>query len=158
MSHTAQEAKLDRELLRFEDMLELFLVDKDMFLEDLYRRLKQVTSLWRSWRGQRLRDVPVTHLVSTKQVKTAIRDIRTWVNWSADVDMPFSLSLSIGREKGRYQSRVIQVRCPWLWVGKKKLKKLCSSLQGCAPHDWVPYSLHFAHQEEAGHKFMKNIC
>lgn len=80
MSHTAQEAKLDRELLRFEDMLELFLVDKDMFLEDLYRRLKQVTSLWRSWRGQRLRDVRVTHLVSTKQVKTAIRDIRTWVN------------------------------------------------------------------------------
>lgn len=80
MSHTAQEAKLDRELLRFEDMLELFLVDKDMFLEDLYRRLKQVTSLWRSWRGQRLRDVPVTHLVSTKQVKTVIRVIRTWVN------------------------------------------------------------------------------
>ena len=80
VSHTAQEAKLDRELLRFEDMLELFLADKDMFLEDLYRRLKQVTSLWRSWRVQRLRDVPVTHLVSTKQVKTAIRDIRTWVN------------------------------------------------------------------------------
>lgn len=69
MSHTAQEAKLDRELLRFEDMLELFLADKDMFLEDLYRRLKQVTSLWRSWRVQRLRDVSVTHLVSTKQVK-----------------------------------------------------------------------------------------
>lgn len=69
VSHTAQEVKLDRELLRFEDMLELFLADKDMFLEDLYRRLKQVTSLWRSWRVQRLRDVPVTHLVSTKQVK-----------------------------------------------------------------------------------------
>lgn len=68
MSHTAQEAKLDRELLRFEDMLELFFADKNMFLENLYWRLKQVTSLWRSWRVQRLRDLPVTHLVSTKQV------------------------------------------------------------------------------------------
>lgn len=77
MSHTAQEAKLDIELLRFEDMLELFFADKNMFLENLYWRLKQVTSLWRSWRVQRLRDVPVTHLVSTKQVKTEIRDIRT---------------------------------------------------------------------------------
>lgn len=77
MSHTAQEAKLDRELLRFEDMLELFFADKNMFLENLYWRLKQVTSLWRSWRVQRLRDLPVTHLVSTKQVKTEIRDIRT---------------------------------------------------------------------------------
>ena len=70
MSQAAQEAKLDRELLRFEEELELFLADKDTFLEDLYRRLKQVTSLCKSWRCQRLRDVIVTHLVSTRQVNT----------------------------------------------------------------------------------------
>lgn len=69
MSHAAQEAKLDRELLRFEEELELFLADKDMFLEDLYRRLKQITSLWRSWRCQRFRDMTITQLVSTKQVR-----------------------------------------------------------------------------------------
>lgn len=69
MSQAAQEAKLDRELLRFEEELELCLADKDLFLEDLYRRLKQITSLWRSWRCQGLRDVTVTQLVSTKQVK-----------------------------------------------------------------------------------------
>lgn len=68
MSQAAQEAKLDRELRRFEEELELFLIDKDHFLEDLYRRLKQITSLWKSWRCQRLRDISVTQLVSAKQV------------------------------------------------------------------------------------------
>ena len=69
MSHAAQEAKLDRELLRFEEELELFLADKDMFLEYLYRRLKQITSVWRSWRCQRVRDTTIMQLVSTKQVR-----------------------------------------------------------------------------------------
>ena len=69
VSQAAQEAKLDRELLRFEEELELFLADKDLFLEELYRRLKQITSLWKSWRCQRLRDVSVTQHVSAKQVK-----------------------------------------------------------------------------------------
>lgn len=54
--------------MRFEEELELFLADKDLFLEDLYRRLKHITYLWRSWRCQRLRDVSVTQLVSAKQV------------------------------------------------------------------------------------------
>ena len=68
VSQAAQEAKLDRELLRFEQELELFTADKDLFLEELYRRLKQITSLWRSWRCQRLRSATITQLVSTKQV------------------------------------------------------------------------------------------
>lgn len=74
MSQAAQEAKLDRELLRFEEELELFLADKDLFLEDLYRRLKHITYLWRSWRCQRLRDVSVTQLVSAKQVVITLAD------------------------------------------------------------------------------------
>ncbi|KAJ7377147.1 hypothetical protein OS493_030743 [Desmophyllum pertusum] len=72
VSQAAQEAKLDRELLRFEEELELFLADKDLFLEELYRRLKQITSLWKSWRCQRLRDVSVTQLVSAKQIEDLI--------------------------------------------------------------------------------------
>ncbi|XP_068702675.1 uncharacterized protein [Montipora capricornis] len=69
VSQAAHEAKLDTELMHFEHELELFLADKEFFLEDLYMRLKQITSLRKSWRCQRLRDVTITQLVATKQIE-----------------------------------------------------------------------------------------
>ena len=42
-------ASLDRELDRFKNDLELFLCDKDHFIQELYWRLKQVLSRWRSF-------------------------------------------------------------------------------------------------------------
>ena len=69
MSQAAYEAKLDRELANFEEELEHFLVAKENFLEDFYRRLKQVLGRCKSWRCQGSLGINTIHISSRKQVK-----------------------------------------------------------------------------------------
>ena len=68
MSQAAHEVLLDRGLADFADDLEGFLDGKETFLEDFYRRLKEVLGRCKSWRYQGILSVSSVDIVSRKQV------------------------------------------------------------------------------------------
>lgn len=72
VSQASREARLDQELARFEENLDIILADKNTFLLDLHRRLKQARSTYQSWNRRTAGGGRATQLVSVEQIKELV--------------------------------------------------------------------------------------
>lgn len=72
VSQASREARLDQELARFEENLDIMLADKNTFLLDLYRRLKQARSTYKSWNRRTAGGGRATQFVSVEQIEELV--------------------------------------------------------------------------------------
>ncbi|XP_031567247.1 uncharacterized protein LOC116302162 [Actinia tenebrosa] len=72
VSQASREARLDQELARFEENLDIMLADKNTFLLDLYRRLKQARSTYKSWNRRTAGGGRATDFVSVEQIEELV--------------------------------------------------------------------------------------